>query len=283
MRSALILITLVSSFACTQPEEVSCTVEQTDEGALISCPDGSEVLVADGTAGTDGTLITTIIEVGPSEECPAGGRSFLVDGVEQALDCNTHVEYVEEAPGDNCDFGGTKLLVDGDLVGYDCNSRHREECDVFLAGSSLRLTDAISLEAVRGCRVIRFRGEHPSTSISVDVVLPVDQDLGDTFFNLERVEFGGISIGGTSMTSFREVFPKIESTDHFIFHHNALSDITGIEEVVIESGYAMFEFTEVDVCDVTEVLDMLPEADYIQYIPADASVVIGSEGFEVCE
>lgn len=55
---AVSLITLLSScgrYASFSYETTQCTVVRTDNGATISCPDGSVVNVADGTNGTNGT------------------------------------------------------------------------------------------------------------------------------------------------------------------------------------------------------------------------------------
>jgi hypothetical protein len=53
VKKALVFVLLLS--ACAQPDDNSCTVTDSADGALVSCSDGTSQLIRDGEDGVDGT------------------------------------------------------------------------------------------------------------------------------------------------------------------------------------------------------------------------------------
>lgn len=284
-KTALILITLCSLLvtACpNQEQEMTCTVEETETGALVVCPDGTEVEVANGTNGNDGTLIVSVVPVAEgSEECPAGGTQLLLDGnvistdcntdyeattlepgnavcpaggtaifVDGELvhtDCNTNVEMVDVGPGEDCQFGGQAMVVDGNTVGFTCNSRYSDECDVFVG--DVQIHDTAMLNAVRGCRVIEGL-------LSVQM-----EEVGDAFLALEEVDF--LQVSGNNMESFSDVFPSLTSVPVGVYLSNMdnLSDITGLAAV----DTPLIVITAVTSLDACSVEGDLGELSVVQF------------------
>lgn len=70
--SLIAAIILAGAFACggnPGPAGDSCSVDQTDSGAIISCPDGSSVEILNGEDGDDGKQVIII--------CKKHGRCFV--------------------------------------------------------------------------------------------------------------------------------------------------------------------------------------------------------------
>lgn len=106
---------------------LSCSVAQVEGGALISCPDGSEVFVADGTNGEDATFEGLFVGyIDPCGPTTAPGNSYKPDEliyVDRNGDFHAyfknvgHVILIEGITYQTTDFQKCKFIIsDGQLL-----------------------------------------------------------------------------------------------------------------------------------------------------------------------
>lgn len=143
LKAFVIIGLALTFFACGDDAEVvnkPCTVEQLDDGARMTCPNGQSYIFKDAPAGKDASSFEMLLETSylePNQICPRGGIEFFIgrdDNNNRKLDKDERVDSqvicaakdglvgIETLgtvdtvmPGQQCPAGGSSFRVGKDL------------------------------------------------------------------------------------------------------------------------------------------------------------------------